>query len=89
MRKKANGNGAKGDVGNYVRISFCEAADSEEIGQKLKVLARDFAAQAGKNGGASIISIKPDAHADGVYCVRVKGDLSPAQVGVLREHRYG
>jgi hypothetical protein len=47
-----------------VRISFYGAADSEEIGQRLKVLAKDFAAQAGKNGGAAIVSIKPDAHAE-------------------------
>lgn len=87
MRKKANGNEARADVGgSYVRISFYKAADSEEINQRLKVLARDFAARAGKNGGAVIVSIKPDAHAEeGVYCVKINGNMLPAQQKILRE----
>lgn len=88
MSKKANGNGAKVDVGSYVRISFHSATTPDERARALKDLGEGFAKCAGKNGGAIIVAIKPDAHAeDGVYCVRISGNMSQAQASALGQHR--
>lgn len=89
MRKKANGNGAKVDAGGYVRVFFCSATTPEGIQEELRSFGKSFAECAGKNGGATIESMKPDAHAqDGVYCVKIGGNMSPAQATILRECRY-
>lgn len=89
MRKKktTNSNGVTVDLGHYVRISFHGVESLEEVKRRQDTLGESFARCAGKNGGAVIVSIKPDAHAEGVLCVKISGNMSPAQAGILGEYR--
>lgn len=91
MSKKVNNNRAKVDAGGYVRVFFCDAVTLEGREQELRSFGENFAKCAGNKGGAgaTIASMKPDAHAqDGVYCVKISGKLSPAQATILQEYRY-